>query len=71
MFLNFTADAYALDGPIGLRTAQLKDIMQRHGLIYPVVIKPDVGQRGLGVKLIRNEAQAGAYVQQALCRRIS
>lgn len=61
---EFTADVYALDGSGGLRLSQFKDIMKRQGLTYPVIIKPDVGQRGLGVKLIRNEAQAGAYLLQ-------
>ena len=30
---------------------------------YPFILKPDVGQRGVGVKLIRNERQAEEYLR--------
>ena len=37
----------------------------RGGIIsYPFILKPDLGQRGAGIKLIRNESQARAYLQQ-------
>lgn len=32
---------------------------------YPVVLKPDIGQRGRGVAVIRNEAQAADYLALA------
>ncbi|MCK9193067.1 MAG: hypothetical protein M0P19_04260 [Nevskia sp.] len=32
---------------------------------YPVVCKPDIGQRGRGVAVIRNEAQAESYLADA------
>ncbi len=61
---EFTAEAHALDGPTDQRLGQLREIMKCRRLTYPVILKPDVGQRGVGVKLIRNEAQADAYLQQ-------
>lgn len=33
---------------------------------YPVVLKPDIGQRGRGVAVIRDEAQAADYLAAAL-----
>ncbi len=33
---------------------------------YPVVLKPDIGQRGRGVAVIRNEMQAADYLAAAL-----
>ncbi len=32
---------------------------------YPLVLKPDQGERGAGVAIIRTPAEAGAYLQQA------
>jgi ATP-grasp domain len=38
------------------------DCLQRSGLSLPVVAKPDLGCRGVGVKLIRTPAQLRAYL---------
>jgi len=46
------------------RDALLAQLLREHGLSYPFIIKPDVGQRGVGVKLIRTPEQAVAYLQQ-------
>ncbi|MBS1662049.1 MAG: NRDE family protein [Bacteroidetes bacterium] len=35
------------------------------GLSYPLIGKPDIGQRGLGVRLIRSESELAEYVRQA------
>jgi membrane protein DedA with SNARE-associated domain len=40
------------------RLAAVREAMDRLGLRYPVVFKPDEGQRGLGVRIIRSEEQA-------------
>ncbi len=37
------------------------DFMDRHGLSLPVVLKPDVGQRGLGVAVARNISAVADY----------
>jgi membrane protein DedA with SNARE-associated domain len=34
------------------------------GLKYPVVFKPDVGQRGFGFRIIRSEAEARTYLDE-------
>lgn len=34
------------------------------GLEYPIVLKPDVGERGSGVRIIRSEAEVGAYFRK-------
>src|SRR5206468_2927367 len=36
----------------------------RLGLNFPFILKPDIGQRGVGIKLIRTPAQAEAYLRQ-------
>ena len=61
---EFTAPAYRIDGPVADRRRTLNRIMQDHGLEYPVILKPDVGQRGMGVKLIRTPEQAAVYLDQ-------
>lgn len=45
------------------RVALLDKFLQREQLTYPVVLKPDEGQRGLGVRIIRNEEQARQILQ--------
>jgi hypothetical protein len=37
--------------------------MEADGWSFPIVLKPDVGQRGSGVRVIRSESQADAYLQ--------
>jgi pimeloyl-ACP methyl ester carboxylesterase/membrane protein DedA with SNARE-associated domain len=38
---------------------------ERYALDWPVVLKPDVGERGLGVTIVRNEPEAQRYLGQA------
>lgn len=62
---EFTADAELLpDGTVEERLAALRQVCRRRGIRYPFVFKPDVGQRGAGVKLVRNEDQVLAYLRQ-------
>lgn len=44
------------------RVARARRFMQRHGLAYPVVLKPDVGQRGSGVRVVRSDEAMLAYL---------
>ncbi len=37
--------------------------MAREGLDFPIVLKPDVGQRGSGVRLVRTEAEARDWLR--------
>ncbi len=39
--------------------------MDRHGMTFPCVIKPDAGQRGLGVAVIRNQRQLADYFSES------
>ena len=62
---EFTADAELLAGANPAeRLASLREICARRNIPYPFILKPDLGQRGVGIKLIHNEDQALAYVRQ-------
>lgn len=47
------------------RLRTLLDGMRGHGLAWPMVLKPDVGQRGVGVRLVRSLPEARAYLEAA------
>ena len=49
------------------RFVQAEQFMRQHGLQFPIVLKPDVGQRGDGVRIIRSSAQLREYLTQAPC----
>lgn len=62
---EFTAEAALIEG--GMLTARkraLDDCIARLGLEYPFIIKPDVGQRGAGIKLVQDAQQAENYLRQ-------
>lgn len=62
---EFTAEACLIEGATVVeRTASLEQLLSRHHLGYPFILKPDVGQRGVGVKLIHSPEQAAAYLRQ-------
>jgi membrane protein DedA with SNARE-associated domain len=61
----FTAEAELIGGSTAEERLQsLHEICRQRQIPYPFVLKPDVGQRGAGVKLVRNEQQARAYLGQ-------
>ncbi|MCR9422625.1 D-alanine--D-alanine ligase [Vibrio sp. RM-69-4] len=45
------------------QTAQALSAMQQASLDFPLVAKPDLGCRGVGVKLLQNEQQLSDYIQ--------
>jgi membrane protein DedA with SNARE-associated domain len=47
------------------RLAQAMRFMADAGLAYPIVLKPDVGQRGAGVAVVRSPAELEAYLRGA------
>jgi hypothetical protein len=47
------------------RLAQAEEFMGRHGLEFPVVLKPDAGQRGDGVSIVRSVEQLQEYLTHA------
>ncbi len=46
------------------RMPLLQEIMTLQGLTYPVVLKPDVAQRGSGFKVARSHEEAHSYLSQ-------
>jgi hypothetical protein len=50
-------------GDPALRLARLREHARAAGWTFPVILKPDVGQRGVGVRLIHGETDAVAYLE--------
>jgi hypothetical protein len=44
------------------RLAEAKEFMRRKGLQFPLVLKPDAGQRGAGVAIVRSLEQLNEYL---------
>ncbi len=51
--------------PFERRLDRLTWFREIHGLDYPLVLKPDAGQRGSGVAIARREEEARAYLEGA------
>lgn len=45
------------------RIAAVERFQARHGLTWPLVLKPDIGERGSGVAIVRSMDDARAYVE--------
>ena len=61
----FTTEAELICGDtVEARLESLDEVRLRLKLDYPYIIKPDVGQRGVGVKVIRTCWQAEDYLRQ-------
>jgi len=62
---EFTAEAELIEGgTFESRLRSLGQVRARFGIEFPFILKPDVGQRGAGVKLIRTQDQAAEYLRQ-------
>lgn len=62
---EFTAEAWYLGpGTEKERLSNLSTIRSDNQLDLPFILKPDLGQRGMGVKLIRTETDAVACLRQ-------
>jgi len=62
---EFTAEAALIVGDtVAVRLQSLDEIRTRLSLDFPFILKPDVGQRGAGIKLIRSADQAETYLRQ-------
>jgi hypothetical protein len=60
-----TAEAELLQGSCPQeRLESFREICHRRALNYPLVLKPDVGQRGAGVKLVQSEEQVLDYLNR-------
>jgi hypothetical protein len=53
-----------LEEPIQ-RLARATEFINRYGLQFPVVLKPDAGQRGSGVSIVRSPGQVREYLDKA------
>ena len=62
---EFVAD-YTLipSGPVERRQGALEKFMAAHELDYPLVLKPDKGERGSGVRIVSSRQAAAAYLQE-------
>ncbi len=47
------------------RIAEAEQFMRQHGLQFPVVLKPDAGQRGSGVSIVRSSGKLREYLTLA------
>jgi hypothetical protein len=47
------------------RVAEAEEFMRQHGLQFPVVLKPDAGQRGSGVAIVRSPEQLCEYLTRS------
>ena len=62
---DFVAEAGLIaSGSLLERMASLNRQIEALKLEYPFILKPDLGQRGVGIKLIRTRTQAHAYLEQ-------
>jgi membrane protein DedA with SNARE-associated domain len=62
---EFTAEAELITGStVDERSACLREIIVRKHVSYPLIIKPEIGQRGVGIKVIRSVEQAEDYFRQ-------
>jgi membrane protein DedA with SNARE-associated domain len=61
---EFTAEAWLLkEDRMDRRFAMLVEICDREQVGFPLIMKPDVGHRGFGVKLIHDLGEARDYLQ--------
>jgi len=51
-------------GTVEQRLKRLREVMDAPEWSYPIILKPNVGQRGVGVKRIHHEDQAAEYLQR-------
>ena len=69
---DFTAEAGAVSGQSPAeRKESLARLMEERSWTYPIVIKPDVGQRGSGVRKVSNLAEAEECLQPGGFLRIA
>jgi membrane protein DedA with SNARE-associated domain len=62
---EFVAEAFVLDGKtISDRLLHLYRLCREHKITLPFILKPDVGQRGNGVKLVRSMHAALKYLEE-------
>ncbi len=59
-----TAEAWLLEtGTAEERMRVLDTLRSAHDIAFPFILKPDLGQRGMGVKLIHHDDEMAAYLR--------
>ena len=53
--------ALILPGEVDGRIGELSRIMKDREWEFPIILKPDAGERGAGLKLVRDQSEASAY----------
>jgi membrane protein DedA with SNARE-associated domain len=62
---EFVAEAFSVDGQTTTdKLLSLHRLCRQHSIALPFILKPDVGQRGNGVKLIRSMRAALEYLEE-------
>ncbi|SMH33306.1 VTT domain-containing protein [Azospirillum agricola] len=59
---RWVAKSVALVNRPDLSTAELERVAESADLAFPLVAKPDIGWRGIGVRLVRDSADLAAYL---------
>jgi membrane protein DedA with SNARE-associated domain len=63
-FPEFVAETHLVRySSVQQQLAEIQECRAHYGLDYPLVFKPDVGQRGFAFKLIHSDEEARAYIQ--------
>ena len=57
--------ALPMDESLDQRLARVTEFRALHGLDYPLVLKPNAGQRGSGVAIVRSDEQLRSYLDVA------
>ena len=52
--------------PADVRIASVNEFMMARKLTYPIVLKPDVGERGTGVTIARNDEDMHSYLKTSV-----
>ena len=64
-FPEVTAEAFLIDtGSIATRLDRVTELCVRHEIAMPLVLKPDIAQRGAGFKKIESREEAREYFSQ-------
>jgi hypothetical protein len=59
---NSSSTLKAIQIPKQSQIADRQKMIERESFSYPLILKPDVGQRGFGVRVIRDESELSQYL---------
>lgn len=64
------ATAIKVSANLEARMDQARSFMAHHGLGFPIVLKPDAGQRGSGVAIVRSDTELEEFLRGARSKTI-